>query len=113
MQKFAAQIKAKQVGERGEEEKKEPPWLLKKRWHNYEEKTIREDQRLMSERELMLRGTLGHSERSIEAIAGRIIGKDIPIYVRMASFGTLAFVTFRNEKEATYSLAKIAFIKTQ
>ncbi len=65
----------------------------------------------MSERELMVRGTIGHNERSIEAIVGRIIGKDIPIYVRMASAGTLAFITFRNEKEATDAIAKIAFIE--
>ncbi len=58
MQKIAATIKAK-TGERVEEEKKAPPWSFKKRRHNYEGKTGREDPRLMSEREL---GQLGKTK---------------------------------------------------
>ena len=111
MQKFAAQIKARNAAKRVEE-KKAPPWSFNKGWHKYEEKTGRENPKLMSERDLMVRGTIGHNERSIEAIVGRIIGRDRPIYARMASYGTLAFVTFRNEDEATYALAKIDSIKS-
>jgi hypothetical protein len=99
--KFETSVKAKRAAKAEEAEKKAPPWSYKG-W---------EDPNLVSERELMMRGIKGHCQKTVEAIIGRIIGKDTPINVRVVSSGTLACITFRNKKECTAAWGKLYSVK--